>query len=64
MFESAIRMGIDVLQKMGVEDQDILDAERLYREQDQLRLDAQGESGDLRAGPPPLYVPPIKKATA
>ena len=49
---------------MGVEDQDILDAERLYREQDQLRLDAQGESGDLRAGPPPLYVPPIKKATA
>jgi hypothetical protein len=57
-------MGIDVLQTMGLEDQDILGAEQIYREQDQLRLDAQGEAGNLRAGPPPLYVPPIKKATA
>ena len=64
VFESAIRMGIDVLQAMGADDQDILGAEQFYREQDQLRLDAQGEAGNLRAGPPPLYVPPIKKATA
>lgn len=64
VFESAIRMGIDVLQTMGVDDEDVLGAEQFYREQDQLRLYAQGESGDLRAGPPPLYVPPVKKATA
>lgn len=64
LFESAIRMGIDVLQAMGLEDQDILGAEQFYREQDQLRLDAQGEAGTLRAGPPPLYTPPRKKATA
>lgn len=64
LFESAIRMGIDVLQAMGVEDEDILGAEQYYREQDQLRLDAQGEAGTLRAGPPPLYVPPRKNATA
>jgi len=64
VFESAIRMGIDVLQAVGLEDAEILSAEQLYREQDQLRLDAQGEAGNLRAGPPPLYIPPRKNATA
>lgn len=64
VFESAVRMGIDALGAMGFKDEDILTAEQFYREQDGLRLQAQGETGDLRAGPPPLYIPPRKKATA
>ena len=64
LFESAIRMGIDVLQAMGLDDKDILHAEQSYREKDDLRLAAQSETGDMRAGPPPLYVPPRKKAAA
>ena len=64
VFESSIRMGIDVLQAMGLDDEDIRQAEQSYREKDDLRLAAQGETGDMRAGPPPLYVPPRKKATA
>lgn len=64
LFESAVRMGIDVLQAMGLEDSEILAAEQFYREQDDQRLTAQGETGDMRAGPPPLYYPPRKKAAA
>lgn len=64
VFESAIRMGIDVLQTVGLEEEEILNAEQSYRMLDGQRLTAQGETGDMRAGPPPLYYPPRKKATA
>jgi glutathione-regulated potassium-efflux system protein KefB len=49
VFESAIRMGIDALVKLGVEGDDIVRIEREYRERDTLRLAAQIASGDLHA---------------
>jgi glutathione-regulated potassium-efflux system protein KefB len=63
VFESAVKMGIDSLNALGFADDEIVEAERAFRERDTTRLEAQAESGDLRAGPPPLYVPP-RKASA
>ncbi len=60
VYESALRMGIDVLKNVGATDGDILEVERIYRERDRERLEAQGATGDLHAGPPPVYVPAVK----
>ncbi len=64
LFESAIKMGIDALQTLGVSDEDIMAIERRYRDHDLARLEAQGSTGDMHAGPGTLYVPPQKPAGA
>ena len=64
VYESALRMGIDVLKNVGATDDDILEVERLYRERDRERLEAQGAAGDLHAGAPPVYVPAVKTPRA
>jgi glutathione-regulated potassium-efflux system protein KefB len=60
VFESAMRMGIDILASIGANEQEIVEAERGYRAHDLARLEAQGSTGDLHAGPPPIYVPARK----
>jgi glutathione-regulated potassium-efflux system protein KefB len=55
VFESAMRMGIEALAAMGATDAEILAVETQYRERDLERLEAQGSTGDLHAGPEPLY---------
>jgi voltage-gated potassium channel Kch len=64
VFESAVRMAIDGLQALGLPDERIAEIELDYRDHDFARLQAQGESGDMRAGPPPLYIPPRKRQDA
>jgi CPA2 family monovalent cation:H+ antiporter-2 len=64
LFESAVKMGIDALQILGVEDEDIMAIEKRYRDHDLARLEAQGSTGDMHAGPGPLYVPAQKSAGA
>ena len=57
-------MGIDALQALGVGDEEIIVIERRYREHDLARLEAQGSTGDMHAGPGPLYVPAQKQTGA
>jgi CPA2 family monovalent cation:H+ antiporter-2 len=64
LFESAIKMGIDALQTLGVSDEDIMAIEKEYREHDLTRLEAQGSTGDLHAGPPSIYIPAQKSTSA
>ncbi|MEK6636516.1 MAG: cation:proton antiporter [Pseudomonadota bacterium] len=64
LFESAVKMAIDALQALGASDEEILVIERRYRDHDLARLEAQGSTGDMRAGPGPLYVPAQKRAGA
>lgn len=64
LFESAIKMGIDALQALGVYDEEIMAIERRYRDHDLARLEAQGSTGNMHAGPGPLYVPAQKQAGA
>jgi glutathione-regulated potassium-efflux system protein KefB len=64
LFESAVKMGIDALQILGVDDEDIMAIEKRYRDHDLARLEAQGSTGDMHAGPQPLYVPAQKSAGA
>jgi glutathione-regulated potassium-efflux system protein KefB len=64
VFESAVKMGIDALQTLGLSDEDIMRIERRYRDHDLARLEAQGSTGDMHAGPGPLYVPAQKPAGA
>ena len=49
-FESAIALGIMALDIIGIDEREIADSERAVRHLDSVRLDAQMESGDLRAG--------------
>lgn len=63
-FESAIRMSIDAIASLGATDDEILAIEKEYRDRDLARLEAQGSTGDLHAGPPPLYVPATKTVRA
>jgi glutathione-regulated potassium-efflux system protein KefB len=64
LFESALRMGIDALQTLGASEEEIMAIEREYRDYDLTRLEAQGSTGDLHAGPAPLYVPASKASGA
>jgi glutathione-regulated potassium-efflux system protein KefB len=64
LFESAIKMGIDALLALGVNDEEIMMIEQRYRAHDLARLEAQGSTGDLHAGAKPLYVPAQKPAGA
>jgi glutathione-regulated potassium-efflux system protein KefB len=64
VFESAVQMGLDGLETLGVASEKIEDIERDYRDHDFARLEAQGETGDMRAGPSPVYVPPRKRLDA
>jgi Kef-type K+ transport system membrane component KefB len=49
VFESAVCMGRQVLEKMGVEGEELDRIEADYRERDRRRLDAQHSDGDLRS---------------
>ncbi|MFM9852646.1 MAG: cation:proton antiporter [Sphingomonadaceae bacterium] len=55
VFESAVRMGIDMLSALGATEEEILATERAYRSLDLARLEAQGATGDMHAGPAPIY---------
>ena len=60
VFESAMRMGIDILQSVGASEDQIIAVEGRHREQDLARLEAQGATGDLHAGPRAVYAPARK----
>ena len=62
LFESAVKMGIDALQVLGANEDEIVRVERNYRELDAARLEAQGAAGDLSAGQRPLYKPARKNS--
>ncbi len=62
LFESAVKMGIDALQKLGADEDEIVRVERSYRDLDSARLEAQGAAGDLSAGLRPLYKPARKNS--
>jgi glutathione-regulated potassium-efflux system protein KefB len=64
LFESAMKMGIDILQSLGADDEAIMAIEGNYRARDLARLEAQGSTGDLHAGLPPIYQVPRKKVGA
>ncbi len=49
VYESAIRMGIEALSKMGVDEDEIIRIEGNYRERDAMRFAAQASTGDLHA---------------
>lgn len=57
VFESAVRMGLDVLRTLGLPDDQILDVERQYRDNDRERLDRQIAVGDLMAAKDLMYRP-------
>lgn len=57
VFESAIRMGVEVLSTLGLPEDDIVDVERQYRENDQERLDRQISGGDLMSAKHLMYGP-------
>jgi glutathione-regulated potassium-efflux system protein KefB len=62
LFESAVKMGIDALQTLGANEDEIVRVERNYRDLDAARLEAQGVAGDLSAGQRPLYKPARKNS--
>lgn len=47
--ESAIRMGVEALARLGVGDEEIVETEKDYRTRDRMRMEAQIETGDLHA---------------
>lgn len=57
VFESAVHMGLQTMQALGVSDADITEVERRYRENDQQRLDAQGAAGTVHAAKELMYRP-------
>jgi glutathione-regulated potassium-efflux system protein KefB len=61
VYESAIRMGIDALDEIGVAGEDIAEVEANFRERDALRLDAQVETGDRHALKETFYRPGMIK---
>lgn len=56
-FESAIRMGLDVLDSLGVAPDQIVDVERQYRENDRERLDRQIAAGSMYAAKDLMFRP-------
>lgn len=54
VFESAVTMGRLGLATLGHSEDEIGRIERLYRDHDLARLEAQGATGDLYAGPQPM----------
>lgn len=56
-FESAIRMGLDVLDSLGLSADQIVDVERQYRENDRDRLDQQIAAGSMYAAKDLIFRP-------
>ncbi len=56
-FESAIRMGLDVLDSLGLAADQIVDVERQYRENDRQRLDKQIAEGSMYAAKELMFRP-------
>lgn len=56
-FESAIRMGLDVLDALGLSSDQILDIERQYRDNDRERLDRQIAAGSMFAAKDLIFRP-------
>lgn len=57
VFESAICMGIQAMQTLGVPQAEIEEVERKYRENDEQRLTVQGEQGTLMAAKELMFRP-------
>lgn len=57
VYESAVCMGIQAMQALGVPEDEIVEVERQYRENDQQRLDVQIEHGSLLAAKDLMYRP-------
>jgi CPA2 family monovalent cation:H+ antiporter-2 len=57
VYESAIAMGIQAMQVLGVRDADIIEVERQYRANDAQRLDLQAQHGSLMAAKHLMYRP-------
>lgn len=57
VYESAVLMGIQAMQALGVSDEEIHEVERQYRENDRQRLDVQLEQGSLLAAKDLMYRP-------
>ncbi len=64
VFESALALARQGLTQIGVPPQRIAEVEQGYRDHDFARLQAQGETGNMHAGAPPIYQPPRKRADA
>lgn len=61
VYESAVKLGRDALESLGYNDDEQDYAVRSYRQRDDDRLEAQGETGDLHAGPSALREPAIRR---
>jgi len=57
VFESAIRMGVEVLGALGVPEDAILSVEQQYRDNDKARLDQQIASGNLMTAKDMMFRP-------
>jgi CPA2 family monovalent cation:H+ antiporter-2 len=57
VFESAIRMGVQAMQALGVPQQEVEEVERQYRQNDEQRMAAQIEHGSLLAAKELMYRP-------
>jgi len=57
VFESAIRMGVEVLGALGLPEDEIIEVERQYRDNDRERLDRQIAGGDLMTGRDLMFGP-------
>lgn len=57
VFESGVAMGIMSMRLLGVNDEEISEVERQYRDNDQRRLEAQLAHGDLMAAKDLMYRP-------
>jgi CPA2 family monovalent cation:H+ antiporter-2 len=57
VYESAIRMGIEALNTIGVDGDEIASVESDFRDRDTRRLEAQAETGDLHALKETFYRP-------
>jgi len=57
VYESAICMGVQAMQALGVPDEEVEEVERQYRANDEQRLALQIEHGDLISGKDLIYRP-------
>jgi len=57
LYESAMRMGVQALEELGLDQDEIEDAEREFRTRDMARFEKQAETGDLHAASEMMFRP-------
>ena len=57
LYESAVRMGVQALDELGLDQDAILDAEREFRTRDMARFEKQAAAGDLHAASEMMFRP-------